>query len=151
VQQSTFDVFVDWLYTAKLPTNRSSTRAMMEAIFFGHVYLVPTFQEAVHNELVDVLAGGRNAVGYADVAFMFKHLPADNALLALFVVLHCYYGDKVMGEAEMQVHGKELAEYWRRIKAEGFKTVDLLDREPVKACEYHVHATEEERWGCGAD
>jgi len=121
---------------------------MMEAVVFGHEYLAPTFQAAVHNKLVDVLVAGRDVASYADVAYMFKHLPAHNALLKLSVVLHCYYEDEVMNEVEVQVYGKELAEYWRRVKAMGFKTMDLLQREPVKACEYHVHATEEERWAC---
>lgn len=126
-----------------------STRAMMEAVLFGHEFLAPTFQAAVHNALVNALLACLDAVGEVNVTYLFKSLPADNALLELVVVLYCYYGaDKVAGNIG---EGKrEVAEYWRRVTEKGLKVVDPIDGARIKACEYHVHEEDKERMECEA-
>jgi hypothetical protein len=49
---------------------------------------------------------------------------------------------------QLRVQGNVPEAFCARVEKKGFKFVNLVTREAVKACEFHVHATGEERWEC---
>jgi hypothetical protein len=168
VKPSVFNVFVQWLYTGTLPSSSAKwsefaelttetlekeiMRSMLEAVVFGHQYSAPVFQATVHNALVDKLVSMRPncAPSCADIVYAFNNLPADDALLELFVELHCFYGYEGLDTPEeMSVKDQMPKEFWERVTKKGVRFVDLEGRDVLKACDWHVYGSEEERWECG--
>lgn len=102
----------------------------------------------MHNNLVDVLIAVRKAPSHDDINFVFDKLPMDHALLDLFAELHCFYGDETA--KQLRANDQVPFDFVRRVYDKGLRFVDFLAGTPLKACDYHVHATAEERWDCGS-
>jgi hypothetical protein len=141
-----FNIFIDWLYTGVLPSTTLSKDILLKAVAFGYNFTAPAFQAAVHNALVDLMVATRKAPSDEEVCFAFEELLADHVLLDFFAEMHCVWGS--WNAQDVRERGIVPEAFCARVEKKGLRFVDLLAGPPVKACEFHVHATEEERWEC---
>jgi hypothetical protein len=139
-----FTVFIDSLYSRKIPAGLNQN-VLLKAVVCGHFITAPAFEAAVHNKLVDTMIAERKAPSHADIIFVFDKLPADHALLELFVELHSCWGAE--SPEQMRTNPEMPFDFIRRVYGKGLKVVDVLAGNLLKACDFHVHGTEEE-WEC---
>ncbi|KAF9693882.1 hypothetical protein EKO04_008148 [Ascochyta lentis] len=120
VDSDTFDIFVDWLYTQKLPDNaidwipvdeqlacdtepyeedvfmageashRAKQLQQAKAYVLGNRLSSPQFKQAVYKIYLDELGGSDTLPCYHAVTYAFANLPADDLLLQLMVDSHCH-------------------------------------------------------------
>jgi hypothetical protein len=142
-----FNIFVDWLYSRKIPAGLSQN-VLLKAVVCGHFITAPAFEAAVHNILVGTLIAARKAPSHKDIIFIFDKLPADHALLELFVELHSYWGADTL--EQLRANMELPFDFIRRVYDKSLKVVDVLTGNPLdsKACDFHVHANDQERWEC---
>jgi hypothetical protein len=72
----------------------------------------------------------RKAPSHADIIFVFDKLPADHALLELFMELHSCWG--VESPEQMRMNPEMPFDFIRRIYDKGLKTVDVWPVTPYR-------------------
>jgi hypothetical protein len=110
-------------------------RAMRETVVFENRFTVPKFKTVVHNELEM-----RSAPSYANVIYVFIHLPKDRSLLGLLVELHCMYWYGELDTAqELELESQVPLGIFHWAEEKGLKIVDLLVKEVLIPCGYIPH------------
>ncbi|KAL1597396.1 hypothetical protein SLS59_007426 [Nothophoma quercina] len=104
----TFNVFVDWLYTQKLPETLlgwlseaeekidfdkryAHQVALLRACAFGDRFLAPAFSRACQDHVVKWFTKAAHAPLYEAVIYAFENLPSDSIVLQLLIDAHCRY------------------------------------------------------------
>lgn len=105
VDCSPFNVFVDWIYTQKLPVGPAKWRttsedqnsddqgiALVKLYVFANRFLVPTLRKALTHKILHTLdevnRGAVRPLSYASVIYAFNNLPSTDPMLDMFVDLY---------------------------------------------------------------
>ncbi|KAI4641066.1 hypothetical protein J4E93_007944 [Alternaria ventricosa] len=94
VEPEVFDIFIDWLYTQKLPEpSEWDCLLVAQCLDFAGQYLIPLFEEAVGNAFVDKAFERGITPYYPTVIFAYtkllRHTDASDRLRRLLVDYHC--------------------------------------------------------------
>ncbi|KAF9693742.1 hypothetical protein EKO04_008147 [Ascochyta lentis] len=164
VECRTFEVFVDWLYTRKLPAKRTGWVGeeydsewyitlqipMMKACAFANRMLSPDFLHAMEHRLIDHFIASGNVPFYEAIIFAFENLPPTSLILKALVDAHCRSFDEAEdteenGELELrsQLPNTFLVDVMLRYVKLKSRKQTLLDR-----CDYHGHVSEDEKQEC---
>jgi hypothetical protein len=169
IEPEAFDIFVDWLYTCKIPktlvfgallsVQSSATGALHsyreQELLAVKAYVVadrldtPELWYAINNmlaeELVDI------SPWYDSVIYAFANVPYERRLLQLMVDSHCRHSE-ALGDAnddEEKLYPElphelllRVMKRYRKLREEGAMNKDLNE------CHYHEHVTEEDRARC---
>jgi hypothetical protein len=175
VKPHIFDIFVQWIYTGKLPASRNEWRklrmdsgaipkpldddlfvtAMVEAYVFGDRFLADVFRRAVNNYIVDFVVkdGEDHPSWFYALNLAYSNLPEDNGLLDFLIELHSrlwyggHYGNAKEGTILYQLPTRLLLKLLSRYATDATMSLNEL-KDPLKACDYHEHSSEEERALC---
>jgi hypothetical protein len=169
IEPEAFDIFVDWLYTCKIPKTIDfwtfpSVQPPATGAPFSYqepellavkAYVVadrldtPELWYAINNMFVKGLV--EIAPWYESVIYAFANVPYERRLLQLMVDSHCRYSE-ALGDAnddEEKLYPELPHEFllrvmkrYRELREEGAMNKDLNE------CDYHEHVTEEERARC---
>jgi len=169
-----FNVFVHWLYTQEIPSDwealleiaasgntldesawneYSFGELLLKASVFGDRVLAPVLHRLAHNTFVDryVPNSGQNcSVNYATVIWIYDNLPKGHMAMRLAVELQCIVWDtKHDDKAEELLWSKLPHEFLLAVmfRNNALKEQKCSDVE-VKACAYHLHASEKEKKVC---
>ncbi|KAI4714484.1 hypothetical protein J4E89_000164 [Alternaria sp. Ai002NY15] len=133
VELEVFDIFVDWLYTQKLPEpSEWDCLLVAQCLEFAGQHLIPLFAEAVGNAFVDKAFTKGITPYYPTVIFAYtklhSHTEASDRLRRLLVDYHC---DKYRpGEVHNATAGMKLEdETAEKIPTAFWKAV--MDRENI--------------------
>lgn len=115
------NVFLNWLYTRKIPTydydwihvaeaivpsngiaslRKTADLMALQAMIFGDRFLIPNFQEAVHNYLVDLHMNEPRPAYYASIIYAYANPTKGNPILDLFAEVQARYWDDGQDEVE---------------------------------------------------
>ncbi|KAI4932816.1 hypothetical protein J4E85_003216 [Alternaria conjuncta] len=166
VECSTFSVFIDWVYTQRLPKKNAAwcdkneaietgkaQLAQVKALVFGDRILSPMFYKAVRDSLIEHIIS--NGAFYRAVIHGFAHLAKDHAILDLFVEVQCRrfhdsYDTVENGELELQASLPP--DFLMRMVVRYSKIAEpVLPEGEVEPCDYHGHADENEKKQCQAE
>lgn len=171
-----FDIFINWLYTKKLrekfdeidvlqkevgekidsDTDDRFVSATVMAYALGDRLLARSFQRDVLDGLIKRINEFSKPFWFNGTAYAFDSLPEHSPMLQGLVDIHCRYLD-AKGYNDMTEREKRLSEsvsvaFWMRVmKKFALKSAsDDWWNEPLNPCDYHEHATAEEREQCAA-
>ena len=162
------EVFVDWLYTRKLPSTNQEwvdkehqpdqhvqwhtavQLTMIKAYAFADRMLSPDLCRALERTLIDHFIVTNHTPYYGAVIYAFANLPSTSSVLRAMMDAHCRDFEET-GDTEENGEMKLRAQLpntflvgvmvrYAKLKA---KKVTRLDR-----CSYHDHATEHEKEEC---
>ncbi|KAF2653381.1 hypothetical protein K491DRAFT_603031 [Lophiostoma macrostomum CBS 122681] len=166
IEPTTFNIFINWLYTQnKLATTQDWAKiadlhleepfeadvfiqAMITACAFGDRIIAPTFEQAVHNAIVDFeywdIEG--HAPRNAAVIYAFEHLPNNKEILDFIVDLRCAHWIPNKDSDEEKALEADLPHEFllRCVKKLSPKEVKTT----AKLCDYHRHCSSEDRNKC---
>jgi hypothetical protein len=113
IEPQVFDIFVDWLYSQKVPEknthwvaptenmkDNSTEHVQMAEILviktyvFADRFLVPTFRCAIYNHFAASLIKDCIPPYYEVIIFAFENLTEKSAMLDLLVGIHCAFWDE---------------------------------------------------------
>ncbi|KAH7345949.1 hypothetical protein BKA66DRAFT_576754 [Pyrenochaeta sp. MPI-SDFR-AT-0127] len=166
VDCSTFDIFVNWMYTQRLPEDDDEWSnglgrgprmigepilMRVKAMVLGDRILAPVFEREVRHGLIRELVDERGLC-YEPIIYAFANLPSEHPILDLMVDVHCCdfveSGDtKTNGELERRhrlPHEfllRTMFRYARLMKDDSRET-------QLYACDYHETALKEEKYYC---
>ena len=162
---ATVNFFVDWLYTRQLPKHLNDWRGiqklndatpgqerlgMIKALAFANRIMAPGFQRAINAAIVDCHIPIQTPY-YEAVIFAFANLPPNDPILTLLVELQYrgYTQDSDTHEnGEIERQALLPHEFLLRVMLRLGKSVGNRGIIPLSACDYHGHATDEERMTC---
>ena len=161
VEPEVFDIFVDWMYTQKLPEpSEWDCLLVAQCLHFSGQYLIPLFEEAIGNAFVDKTFTTGITPYYPTVVFAYtklhQHTDASERLKRLLVDYHC---DKYRpGEVHNATAGMHLEDetaekiptaFWKAVMDRYARIgIGYADFEMCVQKEYHGHARREDRDGC---
>ncbi|KAF9693739.1 hypothetical protein EKO04_008149 [Ascochyta lentis] len=148
VKSHTFDVFVDWLYTQRLPESRMHWcpdpdrgeqcnmqlgMAYVQAYVFGDRFQTLGFKDAVGQKLCDDL--DHSPPSYETVIYAYAHLPEEDDLLQQMVNFQCAYGNPLYDDDVEEIETR------KRLPTDFLVRVmvcfgDLGEKVPILADEY---------------
>lgn len=166
IEPGVFNVFVNWMYTQKLPGNceewcqvgelgeawdfASEIALILKAYNFGDRFLATAFKRAANVAIVGILHGC--APFYEVVIFAFKNLPAHSPILQLLVDAQCRHWSECLDDTEEVELQKQLPyDFLLRVMKRYSEKVygdTAWFEEPLARCLYHEHASDEERKEC---
>lgn len=164
VEVPPFNVFIHWLYTQRIPANTAEWVRISEAkkwkievvelkvLVLADRFLMPAFRRAVNNDLVTSRL--KHAPYYELVIHAFENLPEGSPILQLLVDTHCLHWEPKTDEGdeeEMQLRPDLPHEFLVKVM---IRYAELkADKEgklkKLVACNYHLHADDEEKEKCG--
>lgn len=175
VEPAVFNVFVDWLYTQKLPPNWSEWKHVMaekqgdsltmrnwllKVYAFADRFVIPTLRTHANRAIIAncdyyTLA---NLPCCMETAFAFEHLPANDPILDLFVDLYCVYWNFGYTVEDyglnnkfwfLQLPKELLVRYMIRTgKIRECNDLAIESKIKLHCCSYHDHKSEEEQNRC---
>ncbi|CAO2658845.1 Nn.00g065680.m01.CDS01 [Neocucurbitaria sp. VM-36] len=165
VDCETFDIFVDWLYTGKLPEEDSDWIAKFEpdlewqiqywlqrvkVCVFGDRFQARDFQHAVQTNLVDLTMTSSTPFYYSAINYAFEHLPSNNPILRLLVDTQCCFWTSksdTKHEGELGLRDQLSHSFLVRVMV---RFSEIRDDPKVKLirCNYHEHVSEEDKERC---
>jgi hypothetical protein len=167
LEPSAFDVFVDWLYTKRIPKteqqwlmpepgeemypyncrmNLLRLKAYVVADRLGAQELL----QAINNNYVDDASKG--PPWYEEIIYAFANIPSERRILKVLVAAHCTYSqadDDGEWEDQTELRNNLPLEFLLQVLkcyqeiCEGGKWGQLLG-----ACVFHEHVTDKERQKC---
>jgi hypothetical protein len=168
--QSLVDIFVNWMYTEKLPQSGEQwlnadaeedenvkagpgddQLALVKAYVFGDRILSPVFHRAVRNVLIHTLTD--DLAYYKAVIYAFANLSTEDPVLNLMVDKHCAVFSEELDEydGEKQRRCQLPSEFLIRVMLRYSRVKNAGWKDELKPCDYHGHASEEERKKCQAE
>jgi hypothetical protein len=167
VEPATFDIFVNWLYTKKLPEKEvqwidaddekdSYHYNCQINLFRLKVYVVADrlgaqeFLAMVNNDYMD--SNIDRTPWYENVIYAFSNIPSGRRILRFLVATHCALscpdGDDSM-EGEEELRSKLPREFLLQVMMR-YQVINTEENwnDALRACDYHEHASEEEREKC---
>ena len=165
------DIFVDWLYSQKLPAYRTDWLEKfkcdkanapwtqwwtcyfilrIKVCVFGDRFMVREFQRVAQNDFIDHTIKSRIHFRYPVVIYAFENLPSDNPILQFMVDNHCRWFRSDLdteGNERLQRRDELPPSFLMRVMMRYSDIVNGTDNKTV-ACDYHEHKTDEEREAC---
>jgi hypothetical protein len=167
LETSAFDVFVDWMYTKKIPEteqqwltpepdegfysyncrmNLLRLKAYVVADRLGALELL----QAINNNYVDDNCDG--PPWYEEIIYAFSNIPSDRRILKLLVAAHCALSkaddDKQWADQKELRDNLPLEFLFQVLKYYQQMCEDRTWEEQLYACPFHEHTTDEEREKC---
>ncbi|KAF1955497.1 hypothetical protein CC80DRAFT_474241 [Byssothecium circinans] len=173
IEPRVFELFIDWLYTQKLPTKRVEWVALegdlanlqddcaehnrlidmlqIKTYIFADRFLIPGFRCALHNSMADVLVRVGNPPYYDMIIYAFDNLPPKSKMLSLLVRMHCEFWNPALDKdfkGELRRRAELPYEFLMRsmICYGKRKNNEDLSLTNVRSC--HDHACDEDRQAC---
>jgi hypothetical protein len=165
-----FDIFIDWLYTQKLPKKtrdwiaptpgleagshgqgRLAERLMMKSYVFADRFLVPQFRVAIYKYYANFCNSGGNPPYYDAIIYAFDNLPPTSAILTLLVRTHCAYWNEnsdTTDNGELEARQDLPQEFFFRVMAVASKMRDRSKAKGIACCDCHNETATTEREGC---
>ncbi|KAH6639640.1 hypothetical protein C7974DRAFT_373850 [Boeremia exigua] len=161
VDCKTFEIFLQWLYTQRYPTDdqfraetppgSTSGRAMqlarIKACEFGDRFMASGYLLASENALIDSLIVDTQIPFYDTIIYAFTHLRSDSPILQALIDSHCFCWHEQSDtekNGELQLRSQLPHSFLLGVALRYMQTQDgqrrLLDR-----CDYHKHSTDNER------
>ncbi|XTI89530.1 hypothetical protein V2W45_1241817 [Cenococcum geophilum] len=171
VKVSTFYMFMDWLYTERLPRTKKEVdetgvlggRELVssytglefaELYIFADMYDVP----GLRRQVMDRIFAASVLPKYAVVVLAFAKLPTTTPLCRFFVDVYCQrFRESDDDESERKQREKLPHEFLlgvmlRHAKIMGrLRAKEMTSSYKLHMCDYHEHETEEERQLCSND
>ena len=155
VEAGVFEVFLEWLYTQKLPRNMAHIQTAEAEIKVVKLYtladrlLVPDLERT----LIDVVFSDKPSPLYESIFFAFTHLPVGNPLLQLLVDKHCARWEPELDEEKETELRRDLPSDFLLGVMDRFSKVvkELRDNGKelkLDICDYHDHKSDVERQEC---
>ncbi|KAI4641159.1 hypothetical protein J4E93_008037 [Alternaria ventricosa] len=174
VEVDVFNLFVHWLYAEEIPPHweslseivepglnlddsawddYSTAMLLLKASVFGDRFLTPAFHRLAHNTFVNrfvVAPGDHSSMSYYMVIWIYDNLLTSSPLVDLAVELQCIVWNTENDDKEEKLlwpqlpHAFLLAVMTRYSELKEEKCSDI----ELKACDYHLHASEEEKKAC---
>ncbi|KAI4629190.1 uncharacterized protein J4E87_003452 [Alternaria ethzedia] len=162
-----FELFVHWLYRQRFPTEGDSPRLLalynggdeypyfqsaklMKLYVFSDKYNVPKLKRDCLDALFEHL-GDETAYklpNLNDVAYAVKNLNDEDPLLRMIIDGFCYHGNGECWETE-QIQNLPFPFIAKLMKhLSDFRDYGMEDVKEPELCDYHGHATTEERETC---
>jgi hypothetical protein len=167
VEPDAFEVFVDWLYTQQIPAelkeqldNFATTDAAAKLLFgaysLGDRVSTPAFCQMINNLTVDYYISGASAQ-WGTITDAFDILPPRCPILRALVDIHCWLwnpddddeGEKM--ELLLASPREFLGRAIRRYSEKAQNDSDWFLQGKLPLCDYHEHASDEERKKCKSE
>ena len=170
IEPRVFDVFIDWLYTQKLPKrsrewvtptaeieagshnhSRVVERLMMEVYVFADRFLVPQLKAALFRFFANFCNNDGIPPYYEAIIYAFDNLPSTSPMLNLLVKLHCAYwteSSDTSDNGELELRHELPHDFFLRGMAQFAKGRDKEKAKGIACCECHKETTATEREGC---
>ncbi|KAI4652463.1 hypothetical protein J4E93_002666 [Alternaria ventricosa] len=161
-----FELFVNWLYRQRFPTQADSPQLLalysqednpyfqsarlMKLYVFSDKYNVPKLKRQCLDALFEHLgdASGYQLPDLNDVAYAVKNLNDEDPLLRMIVDGFCYHGNSECWNDD-QIQNLPLPFIARLMRhLSDFRDYGQEDVKEPELCDYHGHATDEERETC---
>ncbi|KAH7094575.1 hypothetical protein FB567DRAFT_600179 [Paraphoma chrysanthemicola] len=130
VNHHVMNLFVEWLYTGKIPTEEKDWRrivennkpdtfwrqlkyvTLIEAYVFGDRFLIEPFRKQVNNAFSDALESNYfcPSMRYRGIGFAFANIAAERPILQLLTDNHCRDWDKIEDQLHAESGLRELAQ-----------------------------------------
>jgi hypothetical protein len=162
-----FDVFVNWLYTGKIPSTYEAWAAqeakeeagsyirrvdvlILQAYVVADRLVATKLLNAISNFFVD--ANVDSTPYYEIVIYAFKNIPAGRRVLALLIDTHCRYSeesDDVQLNSDLSVESQLPHDFLLRVMKRYRQTCKDRDWDrDIIACDYHEHTSEDKKAEC---
>jgi hypothetical protein len=170
IEPRVFDIFIDWLYTQKLPKrsrewvtptaeieagshnhSRVVERLMMEVYVFADRFLVPQLKVALFRFFANFCNNDAIPPYYEAIIYAFDNLPSTSPMLTLLVKLHCAYwtdSSDTTDNGELELRHELPQDFFLRGMAQFAKGRDKEKAKGVACCDCHKETTVTEREGC---
>jgi len=159
----TVEIFIDWLYTGKLPQKSKHwdagnddlgeydgvQLAILKACALGDRLTAPVFRDSVQRVFVRRYTS--QAPFYRGVIFAFANFPHDHVLLTMLVDTHCQeYAteDDTLLDGELAHRSQLPKEFLLRVMLRYSDLRKGKVNDELKPCDYHGHRSEVEREAC---
>ncbi|CAE7193345.1 hypothetical protein HRS9139_08941 [Pyrenophora teres f. teres] len=160
-----FEVFIDWLYTQRLPKEIDSSAdetgcqpagdsllLQVKALIFGDRIVSPNFHQAVRDATINGLIGRGAPPYYFSIGYAFDNLPDDHPILDLIVEVQCReFSESMDTEDNGEIKGRAALpnDFLIRvmIRYSSFKE-NGWPESVINPCDYHGHVSEEDREKC---
>jgi hypothetical protein len=160
IEPGTFNVFVDWLYSQKLPTTDKDWQVVTETkdgpdlsiiktCVFGDRFMVPKLLQDANNHCADTHSFPPR---YNGIIYAFNNLRSDVPLLNFLVDLHCAFWQRTCDDAdedEKALQSQLPNDFLVRVM---YRYSELRETKTygrrLERCLYHLHASDEEREEC---
>jgi hypothetical protein len=161
------NIFVNWLYTRKLPRKCSEwieyedwddihhpgfERAILTVRVFADRYLIPEFGQIVECTFIGYMVN-ESCPYYETITYAYEHLCPESTILRAMVDSHCYFsgsdsdGD-LDGETEARL--KLPRRFLIGVMERYAKIVKRKDEITLSIRDYHNHSSEEDTDACDA-
>ncbi|KAH6639639.1 hypothetical protein C7974DRAFT_410597 [Boeremia exigua] len=163
VECNTFDIFVEWLYTQKVPKKYSEwlkdtltpdiwqrkavQMAIVKACHFGDRFLVSEFGRIVERTFICYIVTSEDDLYYEVIAYAYEHLSTKSLILKAMIDTHCAtfttdMDEKVPGEVD---HREILPrEFLLGVMLRYAEITQDQDKWIQLSCDYHDHSSLEE-------
>ena len=159
-----FELFVNWLYRQRFPTKADSpqllalyshpetpyfqSNRLIRLYVFSDKYDVPKLKRQSLDALFEELSDEYTLPDLDDVAYAVNNLDDEDPLLRMIIRGFCYHGESDCWEADqLQVLPIPfIAKLMSHLC--DFRNGGLEDMREPELCEFHGHATREERQTC---
>lgn len=170
IEPRVFDIFIDWLYSQKLPKKtrdwltptpeleagshghgQLAERLMMKSYVFADRFLVPQFRVALYRYYANFCNSGGNPPYYDAIIYAFDNLPPTSAMLTLLVRTHCAYwneGSDTADNGELELRQDLPQDFFFRIMDVASKMRDKEKAKGIACCDCHNETVTTEREGC---
>jgi hypothetical protein len=159
------DIFVDWLYTHKLPGKSNQWRksndeppiggarqlGILKAYALSDRILAHGFKKAVRCQIVSQFANRKHIPWYHAIIFAFANLPPNDLVLTLLVNAHCRdyqtsFDNDAYGELERRAQLPH--DFLLRVMVRYGAIVDGSAKKELRPCDYHEHESNDEERTC---
>lgn len=170
IEPRVFDIFIDWLYTKKLPWKtrdwvapspendsgshghgQQAERLMMKVYVFADRFLVPELGVAMFRYFANFCNNGGNPPYYDAILYAFDNLPSTSPMLTLLVKLHCAYWNEnsdTEDNGELELRQDLPHDFLLRGMEHFAKMRDKSKAKEIAICDCHKESATSGRQGC---
>ena len=161
------NIFVDWLYTGKLPRKCSEwieyenwddinqtdfERAILTLCVVADRYLIPEFGQIVECTFIGYMVN-ESCPYYETIIYAYEHLRPESPILRAIVDSHCYHsGSDADGDfkGEMEARKHLPQDFLISVMERYAEIVKRKEEIKLNIRDYHNHSSEEETDACDA-
>ena len=124
-----------------------SVQALVKTCAFSNRMVAPLFERIFHNEVVKICSDERyGAPTDETIVCVFEYLPLNERILDFFVALRCLRWSAEEDREDGLAIGSDLPVEFLQRSVVKYSTG--RHKEPLRACDYHQHASDKERREC---
>jgi hypothetical protein len=159
------EIFVDWLYTHKLPDKsyqwrrsndeppKGSARQLgiLKAYALSDRIFARAFKKAVRYQVVSQFANWKDIPWYDTIIFAFANLSPNDLVLTLLVNAHCRDYQAIFdinADGELERRAQLPHDFLLRVMVRYGAIADGSTEEELRPCDYHEHESNDEQVTC---